>query len=296
MEPIPPPIAAEAAAEAALRLLPEERELMRPVVAARAFADRDVEPDDAPPAPVALEPVVPPAEAVDPLPLDPLVLILAADSEAALVLLPPELDPPLGLDPPPEPLPDELLNPELPLRPEPLRLPRICGDSIEENFSAPVVPVTRRIIDRPPARAACVRTDDAAAAACCRASDWLFHHQAPAATMTTRSKRNHFPRPDPDGSGSRTDFTGGGASGGLGGIGPGVVFGNCILGYLSMPTGQCHLGQPDARRRANACRDTPVPFYVTDVILIHEVIRRGGPGGICFPATGDLRLTMEFSS
>lgn len=88
------------------------------------------------PPPVELPPLDPP----DPPPLDE---------------LPPDERPPLEL--PEEP---PLLNePDGPLRPKLLRLPRICGVISDTNFSAWVVPVSRRIFSTVPSLAAKVRTE-----------------------------------------------------------------------------------------------------------------------------------------
>jgi len=71
--------------------------------------------------------------------------------------LPPELD--RRLNPPPPPPPPLR---KLPSRPPPLRLPRSCGLINEENFSAPVVPVSRIVRSIAPCAMAVVRIAAAA--------------------------------------------------------------------------------------------------------------------------------------
>ena len=85
-------------------------------------------------------------------PLEALELVDATDVGAAEAAEEPEEEPPDEEPPPPEfepppppppppPLPRVELEKVCPSRPPPLRLPRSCGVSSEENFSADVVPV-----------------------------------------------------------------------------------------------------------------------------------------------------------
>lgn len=126
-------------------------------------------------------------------------------------------DPPLLDEPPPEDrleLPEEppLLNePDGPPRPNPLRLPRICGVSSETNFSAWVVPVSRRTCSTVPLSAVKILV-----------TVWVvvtslglvrvYIHAAPP-TAAANSSSHHFP--DPPGSGACG--TGEGAATGCGG-------------------------------------------------------------------------------
>jgi hypothetical protein len=152
-------MAADAAAAA--EAPPEDvRELDRVLPPTRLVADRiavALREVDSPPAvlapPIVAEELVLPVPCVPPpvdadveavpmllveLPIELMELLVEDDEPEPEPELPPWLDRP---SPPEEPLRDD---PKLrPSRPNPLRLPRICGTNSEEYFSAPVVPVRR---------------------------------------------------------------------------------------------------------------------------------------------------------
>jgi hypothetical protein len=129
-----PPIAADA--EDAARLAEEEEEprllpeLTRLVDARIALAPREFE--TPPPPELASDPpaLMPPAPACADPPEPPAALVLVARDCTS--------------PPPPPPLREN--EPDGPPRPKPERLPRSCGAKISENFSAPVDPVSRKVL------------------------------------------------------------------------------------------------------------------------------------------------------
>jgi hypothetical protein len=168
-----------AAAPAALERELREPPLLERLVAARiAFVELRTPADpallDAPPAaPIELEPA--PADAAEDVEatvleldeLDEELLELELELDADDWVLPPP--PPPRLPPPPPPRPIAAPPP-----PAKLRLPRNCGPITVENFSGPVVPVSRCVRVTLPAATGDERTTAVAARRAASASSARF--------------------------------------------------------------------------------------------------------------------------
>lgn len=174
----PSPSVPSVAVAAAVFLLAELPEVLGVEARSRLVDERSAlealrtPPAEPPIAPIEAEELSPPLEPPPPITLEELATLEATElvevDEEPLEPDDPaleETDPPLPPDPPPPPR--RPMN--APPPPEKLRLPRSCGPRIVLNFSGPVVPVSRIVLETLPLLAVVLRTAASAtfgAAAC----------------------------------------------------------------------------------------------------------------------------------